>query len=135
MFFSDSTGPCYHTRTDDIDVVNFWKLAFQTHAATRLVNDLVTTDDPPEFAPSTPLATFEDALTLQHFVTTAYADIGRFTAAQQQQLLDLKAKLDAIVAAGPTQFGDDDVSTLLLGAITTVNTFTTGGCDGFLTHN
>jgi len=26
VFFSDATGPCYHTAQDDIDVVDFWKL-------------------------------------------------------------------------------------------------------------
>lgn len=135
MFFTDATGPCYHTAQDDIDVVDFWKLGFQVRADTRLVDDLVATDDPPDFVPSTPLATFEDALTVQHFVTTAIDDIGRFSEPQQQQLLDFRAKLDAVVAAGATEFGNDDVLTLLIGTAAAVNTLTTGGCDGFLDHN
>jgi hypothetical protein len=132
---TDATGPCYHTAQDDIDVVDFWKLGFQVRADTRLVADLVATDDPPDFVPSTTLATFEDALTVQHFVTTAIDDIGRFSEAEQQQLLDFRAKLDAVVAAGATEFGNDDVLTVLIGTVATVNALTTGGCDGFLDHN
>jgi hypothetical protein len=135
VFFTDATGPCYHTAQDDIDVVDFWKLGFQVRADTRLVADLVATDDPPDFVPSTTLATFEDALTVQHFVTTAIDDIGRFSEAEQQQLLDFRAKLDAVVAAGATEFGNDDVLTVLIGTVATVNALTTGGCDGFLDHN
>ena len=132
VFFTDATGPCYHTAQDDIDVVDFGKLAFQARAVRRLVDDLVDTDDPPQFVPSTPIATFDDALTVQHFVTTAIADIARFSAAQQQQLLDFRTKLDAIVAAGATEFGNDDVVTLLTGTVGFVNTLTSGECDGFL---
>ena len=135
VFFTDATGPCYHTAQDEVDVVDFWKLDFQVRAVTQLVDDLVATDDPPDFVPATPLATFEDALTVQHLVTTAIEDIERFTEALQQQLLDFRAQLDAIVSAGATDFGDDDVLTVLIGTATAVRTFTTGGCDGFLDHN
>jgi hypothetical protein len=135
VFFTDATSPCYHTAQDDINAVDFSKLGFQISADTRLVDDLVATDDRPHFVPSTPIATFEDAVTVQHFVTTAIDDIERFAEPQQQQLLDFKATVDAIVAAGATEFGNDDLMTFLLGTATVVNTLTTGGCDAFLQDN
>ena len=103
--------------------------------ASRLVEALAATDDPPDFVSSRPLATFEDARTVQHLVTTAIEDIERFSEPQQQQLLGISASLDAIVAAGATEFGDDDVSTVLAGAAQTINILTTGACDGFLRHH
>jgi len=135
VFFTDANGPCYHATKDDIDVVDFWKLAFQGRAATRLIDDLVAADNPPYFVSSTPIATFEDAARFQHVVTTAIEDIARFSAVQQLQLLDVKAKMDAMVAAGAAEFGNDDVATLLGSAATVVNTLATGVCDGFLTHS
>ena len=50
-------------------------------------------------------------------MTTAIDDIGRFSEAQQQQLLDFRAKLDAVVAAGAPEFGNDDVSRTQLAII------------------
>jgi hypothetical protein len=132
VFFTDATGPCYHTAQDDIDVVDFSKLGSQVGISMRLVDDLAATDDPPEFSPSTPIANFDDALTVQYFVTNAIDDRGPFAEPAQSQLVDFSATLDAIVAAGAAEFGDDDVSTLLSGALTLVTALTTQECDGFM---
>ena len=35
VFFSDSTGPCYHTAQDEVGVVDFWKLDQQAKIGTR----------------------------------------------------------------------------------------------------
>jgi hypothetical protein len=135
VFFGDSTGPCYHTAQDEIGVVDFWKLGYQVRAATRLVDDLVTSADPPHFVSGTPLATFDDALALQHVITTSIDDIGRFTEAQQQRLRDFIATVNRIVADGAGEFGSDDVSSMLSGAAAALNILSTGVCDGFLVHH
>jgi hypothetical protein len=135
VFFSDSTGPCYHTAQDEVTVVDFWKLEQQTKIAYRLAASLIAADGRPTFAASTPLATFDDALSLQAVTNQAVTDLSRFTATQQTQLLSFRDSINTIVAAGPASFGDDDVATLIGGAATAVNILTTGACDGFLSHH
>lgn len=132
VFFSDSTGPCYHTTQDEAGIVDFGKLRHQTHDAYRLARDLAKGETTPTFTPDTPLATYDDALALQAVSERADADRGRFSPEQQERLLDFRADLDEIVAAGPDAFGDDDITTLLSGSAASINIFTTGECDGFL---
>ena len=67
VFFSDSTGPCYHTVKDEVGVVDWGKLAKQTDIATKVTEDLVA-GAPPAFVPNTPLATFADAVSLNDVV-------------------------------------------------------------------
>ena len=102
VFFTDATGPCYHTAQDEVDVVDFWKLGFQVRADDAAGRRSRRDRRPTGLRAVRPLATFEDARTVQHFVTTAIEDIERFEEALQQQLLDFKAQLDAIVSAGAT---------------------------------
>ena len=132
VFFGDSTGPCYHTAQDDIDVVDFVKLRHQIDDAYRLARDLTSGDTTPTFTPGTPLATYDDAVAMQAVSTQARADLGRFTPGQQAQLLHVQATVDDIVAAGPDGFGPGDVSALLSGSATAVGIFASGECDGFL---
>jgi hypothetical protein len=40
VFFTDSRGPCYHTTQDEVDVVNWAKLADQATIGTSLARDL-----------------------------------------------------------------------------------------------
>ena len=47
VFFSDSTGPCYHTVDDEAEVVDFDKLNQQAGTARRLVMDLASNDETP----------------------------------------------------------------------------------------
>jgi hypothetical protein len=131
VFFSDSTGPCYHTTQDEIDVVDFRKLERQARIGHRLVEQLVN-GGRPAFAAGSPLATFADAVAIREVVHTAEPDLGRFSAADQATLLQFRDDLDAIVAAGAASFGADDVGTLLAGAATSVELLTRGPCDGFL---
>lgn len=131
VFFSDSTGPCYHTVKDELDVVDFGKLAKETDIATKVTEDLVT-GTPPAFVGNAPLATFADAVELQSVVTQALGDIGRFTPAQQAQLAQFMSDLDAVVGRGEGQFGQADITTILGGAVNAVNLLTSGTCDGFL---
>ena len=131
VFFSDSTGPCYHTTKDDVGVVDWAKLDQQVAIATRLTKDLVA-GPAPTFVGNAPLATYADAVALDGVVDTAVVDLGRFTATQQQQLLSFKSLLDQTVADGPANFDGNDIPPLLSGAVNAVNLLTSGTCDGFL---
>ena len=131
VFFSDSTGPCYHTVDDEVAVVDFDKLAKQTDIATRVTEDLVA-GPAPTFVANAPLAVFADAVELQSVVRQAIADIDRFTPSQQAQLQQFADDLDAVVSRGEAQFSSTDVNNLLGGAVNAVNTLTSGTCDGFL---
>jgi hypothetical protein len=135
VFFSDSTGPCYHTAQDQVGVVDFWKLDQQAKLTYQLAKSLIDADGRPAFASGTPLATFDDALTLQAVTHAAVADLSRFSADQQTQLLKFRDDLDAIVTKGAASFDADDISTLVSGAATAVGILTSGSCDGFLSHH
>lgn len=131
VFFSDSTGPCYHTVNDETEIVDWAKLEKQTQIATALTKDLVA-GPAPAFVPNTPLATYADAVALGQVVDRAIVDIGRFTPAQQTQLQQFHDDVNAVVAAGPAQFDDTDIGPLLSGAAGAVSLLTSGPCDGFL---
>ncbi len=131
VFFSDSTGPCYHTVDDETAIVDWNKLKIQVGIATRLTEDLVA-GTPPTFVGNAPLATYDDAVQLGEVVHQAQADLGRFSQAQQDQLTTFRDQLDAVIAAGPAQFDDTDIPPLLSGAATAVSILTSGPCDGFL---
>jgi hypothetical protein len=135
VFFSDSTGPCYHTAQDDVKVVDFWKLDQQTRIGYKVVTGLANAAGRPAFSGTNPLATFADAQSLQSVSHAAVTDLSRFTAAQQTQLLKFRDDVDAIVAAGAGAFDDADVTTLIGGAATAVNILTTGTCDGFISQH
>ena len=131
VFFSDSTGPCYHTTKDDATVVDWGKLDKQVAIATALTKDLVA-GARPTFVGTTPLATFADAVALNDVVNTSVVDIGRFTASQQSQLMAFKNLLNQTVADGAANFDTNDIPPLLNGAVNAVNLLTSGTCDGFL---
>jgi Peptidase family M28 len=135
VFFSDSTGPCYHTAQDQVGVVDFWKLDQQAKLTYQLAQSLIQADGRPTFSSANPLATFDDALSLQAVTHSAVADLGRFSADQQSQLLKFRDDLDAIVARGAAGFDANDVSTLVSGAATAVGILTSGACDGFVSHH
>jgi hypothetical protein len=131
VFFSDSTGPCYHTVKDDATIVDWGKLDKQVAIATKLTKDLVA-GTRAAFVPNTPLATYADAVSLADVVNTAVVDLGRFNATQQQQLQDFRTLLNQVVADGPANFDSNDIPPLLNGAVNAVNLLTSGTCDGFL---
>jgi hypothetical protein len=132
VFFTDSTGPCYHTAQDEIGVVDFRKLSHQIRTAEETVTRLAEVDTPPTFV-STPLVTYEDAVALLEVVEKGQEDLDRFTQAQQDFFQGFRDDLTSIVEAGPAAFGSDDVNAILGGAVQTVSLLTTGECDGFLT--
>jgi hypothetical protein len=131
VFFSDSTGPCYHTAQDEADIVDYRKLHQQVLDGVRLARDLAGVTPAPAFVPGTPPATYDDAVALREVADRALPDLDRFDADQQAALLAFDAALADIVAAGPDEFGPDDVATVLSGAANAVEVFTSGDCDGF----
>jgi hypothetical protein len=132
VFFTDATGPCYHTPYDDIDVVDFAKLDQQTATATALATELVATDTPPALDPNAPLTTYDDAVTMLTVTSTSRPDFHRFGPAGQAASEQYVTDLQAIVDAGPEAFGDAAIGTLLAGAAAYVDALTQGECDGFL---
>jgi len=132
VFFSDSTGPCYHTAQDDEDVVDHAKLAQQIAIAQHLVRDLTDADALPALATGQPLATYADAITIDGVLDRAASDLGRFTPTQQAQIGTIRQSVATIVAEGPLSFDDTDIASLLSGSVTLVSTLSTGPCDGFL---
>jgi hypothetical protein len=132
VFFSDSTGPCYHTAQDDADIVDYGKLRHQMRSALRLTRDLASTDEPPTFSTAPTPVTYGDAVALQAVGQRLLQDLDRFTPAQQATLAGFTTTLDGIVAAGPAEFGPDDIGTIAGNAVAVVNLLTTGPCDGFL---
>jgi hypothetical protein len=135
VFFSDSTGPCYHTAQDEVKVVDFWKLDQQTRIGYRVVSGLANASGRPTFSGTNPLATYADAVVLQGVVHSALGDLARFTPTQQTQLLKFRDDLDAIVAAGAGAFDDADLPPLINGAVSAVNILTSGPCDGFISKH
>jgi Zn-dependent M28 family amino/carboxypeptidase len=133
VFFSDATGPCYHTNADEMPIVDFDKLNRETAIALQVTRSLANSSSPPAFVSGTPLATYSDAEALQRTVDLLWQDRDRFSAADQATISDARDDLAAIVADGEGAFGDDDVGTLLSDAATVVNSILVKGpCDGFL---
>jgi hypothetical protein len=133
VFFTDATGPCYHTNDDEIGIVDFPKLESQITVALRVTQDLANTDTPPTFAANTPLATYSDAVVLQRALELIWRDKDRFSAQDQDTLATIRADLTRIVLDGRAAFGSDDVGTVLGHAATVVTSILPkGACDGFL---
>lgn len=135
VFFTDSTGPCYHTVEDEFAVIDHSKLFRQALIATQLTTDLANTNDVPTFTQPPTIANFDDAVALSEVASLALNDIDRFTVEQQAQLQQIASDLATIVAEGEENFDAADINTLLLSALTAVNLLTTGECDGFLAND
>lgn len=134
VFFSDSTGPCYHTTGDDISVVDFQKLYQQINIASKLTTELASGTLTPVFNGGAPLATYSDAVALEAVLNLGLADLGRFSPADQATFQSAAAAVTTIVAAGSGSFGAGDINILLGNAVTLVSLLTNGECDGFLSE-
>ena len=111
VFFTDGTTPCYHTSHDDVSTLDFEKLGQQIHTGMVLTRDLVATDDLPEYAGTTPPATYDDAVSMLDVLSAGQPDFERFSpdvrATAEQFLIDLQSMVDA----GEQAFDDAAVST------------------------
>ncbi len=134
VFFSDANGPCYHTNGDELEIVDFGKLEMQTRIGTDLAMQLIMADEAPPFTPlsNLPTATFADAQAIARAVNAGAADADRFQPADRDQLLQFQSDLNALIAAGEANFGNDDIGPLLTGTADIINVLRRVECDGFL---
>lgn len=133
VFFTDATGPCYHTNDDEIGIVDFGKLEQQIGIGLKVTRDLANASTPPAFTTGTPLVTYSDAVVLQRAIELIWRDRDRFDASTQDTLSTMREDLTRIVLDGRAAFGSDDVSTVLNHAATVViSILPSGDCDGFL---
>lgn len=132
VFFTDSTGPCYHTTGDDMSVVDFDKLYQQVRIARDLAAALAAGQVTPSFVGGAPLGTFGDAVSLNGLLQLALPDIGRFSPTDQSLILAHANTMSTMVAAGEGAFDAADVTSMLLVALDVVSLLATGECDGFL---
>ena len=133
VFFSDATGPCYHTPGDDITVVDFQKLREQSQIGFRLTVDLTETSTPPPFVPTEFLdGTYQDALVISDIINGAIVDLDLFSPTEQANLLTAQADVQAVVDAGEGAFDVTALTTVALAAIAALAALATLECDGFL---
>jgi hypothetical protein len=133
VFFSDATGPCYHTNQDEVAVVDFGKLEQQSEIGFNVTKALIDTVTPPTFTPPLmPIATFDDAVVLNDVINTGVTDLALFGPAEQTALLTAQANVNAIVAAGAGAFDNTDMAALILNSIDVLEALATLPCDGFL---
>ena len=133
VFFSDATGPCYHTDSDDTAVVDYGKLDQQIGILQRTVYTLASTNASPTFVDR---FAARDVLRRDRVATTPIdalqVDLATFPAADAANLVTYRSQLDQIVAAGPVAFDNTAMGQLLSISLATVGYFTHGPCDGFL---
>ncbi len=132
VFFSDSSGPCYHTTADDLSVVDFSKLDQQMKIGIELSAGLVDGSVTPTFNGSAPVATYADAVALDGLVASALADLDLFSPADQATVQAYADTVSGIVADGVSGFGPEDLGPLLGGASAVVSILASGECDGYL---
>ena len=133
VFYSDSTGPCYHSDADEPSVVDFGKLEMQTRRGFDLTLALANAVTPPAFvAPAVPLATYADAVALDEVLTAGLNDLALFAPGDQADLIQVQSVINMMVQDGPGAFDDTDVTTLLLNTIEVIDILTRTACDGFL---
>jgi hypothetical protein len=132
VFYTDSTGPCYHTNQDEFEVTDFKKLYQQIASAQAVTRRLADMDDPPQFVSGQPLATYQDLVAFADVVDLAVTNIDRFTAQDQATILDIQETVRGLADEGEAAFDSNDVSTLIGNAASAVNLLTRGSCDGFL---
>jgi Peptidase family M28 len=132
VFFSDSTGGCYHTTGDTFDVVDRRKLAIQTRIAFRLTVALADTTAPPPFrGPNPAAATFTDAESISRVFTAAQSDLMRFPPADRVMLAQVQQDLAGVVQAGPSALGPAQVGVVLNAALQGIGALTRMPCQAF----
>ncbi len=131
VFYTDSTGPCYHTNQDEPGVVDYGKLDQQIATALATTRELGNTGNPPAWTENDPVV-YQDVVTFAGVVDLAVTNIDRFSAQDQQTITNIQTRVDAIRDDGPDEFESNDVSTLIGDAVTAVNLLTRGTCESFV---
>ncbi len=116
-FFTDATNACYHTSSDDVDIVDFRKLSRQSETGFRLVVALSEAAGRPTFEPPIVLDTYEDLLVLSQFLTRTLVDLAVVAPAYRGDLVRLESTARARVADGPEAFGPTDALTIAQDAL------------------
>ena len=132
VFFTDSTGRCYHTAEDETGIVDFGKLTGQIATSLSVTRRLANTGHPPAFATGLPAATYEDLVAFSKVLDRGAADVGLLSAADQTTFANVRSQVHQLVSDGPGAFGPADAGVLLGDAATMVDVLTHGDCDGFL---
>jgi Peptidase family M28 len=131
VFFTDSTGRCYHTNQDEPGIVDYGKLDQQIATSLAVTRELGNTTDLPTWTENDPVV-YQDVVTFAGVVDLAATDLSLFSAQDQQTVVNIKNRVDAIRDDGAANFDSNDVSTLIGDAVTAVNLLTRGACDGFV---
>ena len=120
VFFTDATGPCYHTAQDEIGIVDFGKLDQQIATALDVTRQLAQTSTPPvyafghppghpEFIFPGPLATYADAVAISSAVQARSWTWAASPRPTRRRCSASRDELARIVADGPAAFGPEDV--------------------------
>ncbi|MEB2346551.1 MAG: M20/M25/M40 family metallo-hydrolase [Deltaproteobacteria bacterium] len=108
VYFGDSTNACYHSGADEVDVVDFRKLADQAEVAFRLVLALAESEARPTFVPWAPpyleLDYYEDLVVVSELLTGALADLEHFAEEERDDLIALEELARERVALGPEAY-------------------------------
>jgi Zn-dependent M28 family amino/carboxypeptidase len=131
VFFTDSTGRCYHTNQDEPGVVDYGKLEQQIATSLAVTRELGDTTNPPAWTENDAVV-YQDAVTFANVVDLAASDLSLFTAQDQQTVTTIKARVDAIRDDGAANFDSNDVNVIVGDALNAVNLLTRGPCDGFV---
>jgi hypothetical protein len=131
VFFTDANSGCYHTSQDDMSTLDLDKLGQQIATGDALARNLVDTDTPPAYKSGTPVATYEDAVSMLVVVSQAEPDFRRFPAAGRAFADQFLGDLEAMVEMGPEAFDDDALGTLLGGSAEVVSLLAASDCDAF----
>lgn len=130
VFFSDSTGPCYHTNDDDVSIVDLGKLEKQSEIGTRMVEALAQTTEPPIYERTA--VSYHDAVVVREVLNKALVDLGMFAEEDRAFITQLSGQLDTVVAEGAENFTPADVTLLAGGVLRVIDILTDQPCDGFL---
>lgn len=116
VYFSDSTGGCYHTPGDEYETVNFTKLMRQDQVVEATVRALADDGVTPTFT-AAPATTYDDLLGLLTVVERATEDLDLFSPEDRATVVDGKTRLEQIRDEGRDAFGSDDVYVVLIIAL------------------
>jgi hypothetical protein len=132
IFFTDATGPCYHTAQDEVGIVDFEKLDHEIAIVLRVTRDMANVPTPPPFVSGAPLVSYDDVVGLARSVERSWNDRDRLSSTDRATVANARDDLRRLVAEGRDAFGPDDFSSVLLDAGSLVDVLTHGACDGFL---
>lgn len=127
VFLTDSNYGCYHTALDDFEHLDVDKLESQIDTGDRLVADLLTTEETPQFVGDAPLSTYSDAVQLLEIAKVLEGDLD-FLGDDAPMVEGLIADVQAIVDAGPDAYDDDAAGVVLIGAASAVQAFADSEC-------